>query len=258
MPRLVIFLGGNGHCGARLGPARQALARRGEPFSLVEPALPGFEGRPRAADLDAFLVSVGAALAAARATGPAGALLYGTGIGGLIALCLRGRGEHLDLPLLLQAPVLWGLERRLMPRLLRLGLARLLLRRLFGWRWFQAWFARKQFLRPLAPALREEFFQGYDRCGAAADFFDWLTPALLRKLEGDLARRPEALDRVRCWWGERDCVVSLRELAWTRAALKVDWPVRAFPTWGHYPMLDDPDGWVEALRDELATVEALP
>jgi hypothetical protein len=42
-------------------------------------------------------------------------------------------------------------------------------------------------------------------------------------------------------------VVSPRELAWTRAALGVSWPERSFPTWGHYPMLDDPAGWARAV-----------
>jgi hypothetical protein len=41
------------------------------------------------------------------AAGPPGTtLVNGTGIGGLLALCLRARGAGLTLPLLLQAPVL--------------------------------------------------------------------------------------------------------------------------------------------------------
>ncbi len=251
MRDVLIFLGGNGHCQARLGPARAALARAGSPFALVEPPLPGFEGRPQAPGFEPFLDSIAAFLATTRTAHPGRLLLYGTGIGGLLALCLRARGWCLDVPLLLQAPVLWGLERRLMPRLMRLGLARLL-RPLFAWRRFQGWFIGRQFLAPLPPQLRAEFFRGYERCTAAGDFFAWLTPALLRRLEADFRRRPEALERVACWWGERDRVVDLRELAWTQAALGTSWPVRTFAHWGHYPMIDDPQGWVEALRREPA------
>jgi hypothetical protein len=40
--------------------------------------------------------------------------------------------------------------------------------------------------------------------------------------------------------------------------LRVNWPVRRFATWGHYPMLDDPDGWVRALDDVLAEPGSLP
>ncbi len=161
-------------------------------------------------------------------------------------------------PLLLQAPVLWGLERRLMPRLMRLGLARLVLGRVFAWGWFQRRFVRQQFERPLDDELREAFFAGYAQCPALADFFAWLTPALLRRLERTFAEHPEGLQQIGIWWGERDRVVSLQELAWTEAALHVRWPVRRFPSWGHYPMLDEPEDWVRNLADVVAAPRQLP
>jgi pimeloyl-ACP methyl ester carboxylesterase len=256
MAAKVVFFGGNGHSAARLAPARTALtclAREGrvQPFELMEPACPGFEGRPRAHDFETFLDAVAAAVAP-------GVLVYGTGIGGLIALCLRARGIGLESPLLLQAPVLWGLERRWMPRLLRIGTLRFLLQRLFAQRWFQDRFVRKQFERPPAPEIRAAFFDGYARCSAAADFFAWLTPALLRRLETHFAGNSEALARIAVWWGERDRVVTLQELTWTEQALGVRWPVRSFPHWGHYPMIDEPENWVRTLADALATPGALP
>jgi len=161
MTRKLIYLGGNGHCAARLGPARAALDRLAqggefEPFDLVDIPYAGFEGRPRAADLTAFLDAVSASIKGAA--GPADQLLlYGTGIGALLALCLRLRGDWLETPLLMQGPVLWGLERRLMPRLMRLGPARLLLGQVFALRWFQRRFVRKQFERPLAPEMQAAF-----------------------------------------------------------------------------------------------------
>ena len=261
MGRVLIYLGGNGHCAARLAPARQALDRlvaagTVAPFTLFELPYPGFEDRPRAPDLDRFLDSLSHAIA--QAVGPGSkALLYGTGIGGLLALCLRARGAWLDVPLLMQAPVLWGLERRLMPRVLRLGLARILWGRLFACGWFQRRFVRQQFERPLAPHLQTAFFDGYARCPAAADFFRWLTPRLLRSLERQCARRPEILRRIGVWWGARDRVVNLQELAWTEQALNVRWPLRLFPDWGHYPMLDEPEDWVRNLADVLAAPEAI-
>ena len=88
MERRLIYLGGNGHCAARLAPARAALTALGEPFELIDVPYPGFEGRPRAADFEAFLAGVSGGIA-----GAGGAILYGTGIGGLLALCLRARGE---------------------------------------------------------------------------------------------------------------------------------------------------------------------
>jgi hypothetical protein len=213
MERRLIYMGGNGHCAARLTPARDASARLAAkgaipPLDLIDVPYPGFEDRPRALGFEAFLASVSGSIAAVVSTGDK-TVLYGSGIGGLLALCLRARGEWPEVPLLLQAPVLWGLERRLMPRVMRLGPARLMLRRLFALGWFQRRFIRKQFERPLTPALREAFFDGYARCPAAADFFAWLTPALLRRMERQFAARPGALEGIGLWWGARDRVVTL-------------------------------------------------
>lgn len=255
MDRRVIYLGGNGHCAARLGPARDALARAAADFALIDVAYPGFENRPRAQSFDAFLASISASIHE-RAQGQT--ILYGTGIGGLLALCLRARGEWLDIPLLIQAPVLWGLEHRLMPRVLRIGFARRLLHWVFARRWFQRRFVGKYFLQPMSAELQAAFFAGYAQCSAAGDLFAWLTPALLRELEKQFAGRPERLAAIRVWWGERDQVVNLQELAWTEKALGVHWPTQTFPHWGHYPMLDAPDEWVRALNDVLASFDAIP
>jgi pimeloyl-ACP methyl ester carboxylesterase len=245
----VLFLGGNGHSAARLAPARRALAERGAPFDILDVEYPGFEGRPRATNLEAFLDLVSDRIASAA--GDTRPLLYGTGIGGLLALCLRARGSHADSHLLLQAPVLWGLERRLMPRLLRLVPAGPLLRFLFQSASFQRRFAGKHFSPPPPTAVLEGFFEGYARCAALPDLFAWMDPALLRKLESGLGGRPGALSGVSVWWGGRDRVVTLEELRLTGRALGVAWPVRMFPDWGHYPMIDVPEDWIGALVDEL-------
>jgi pimeloyl-ACP methyl ester carboxylesterase len=261
MPTRVLFLGGNGHCAARLGPAREALARltatgQVPPIDLLDVPCPGFEDRPRAPNFDAFLDTVaGHVQASAQASGT---ILYGTGIGGLVLLCLRARGEATELPVLLQAPVLWGLEHRLMPRVMRRKWARPLLRRLFASRFFQAAFVRRYFRRRPKLELRVEFFAGYARCPAAADFFDWLNPGLLRELEATFRAQRHALKRITVWWGERDRVVTLRELGWTGNALGVRWPLRVFREWGHYPMMDDPEGWVRALADAVADAGPVP
>lgn len=248
LPRRIAFLGGNGHCAARLAGVRRSLPAE---IELLDTPYPGFEGRPRASDFEEFLDAVGAHL---REAAPV--RIYAMGIGGLLALCLRARGEILEIPLLLQAPILWGLERRLMPKVMRLGLARFALTRLFASAPFQRHFVSKYFTQPPAPETVRAFFDGYARCAAAPDLFAWLTPTLLRSLERDLAARPEALDGIAVWWGGRDRVVTLQELVWTREALSLGdrWPVRVFPQWGHYPMIDDPEGWAE----ELARVVAAP
>lgn len=251
----VVFLGGNGHSASRLSLAIPALSGVPEnlTFHLVSIAYPGFESAPRSVSLDDFLATLSREI-----TSHAPSLLYATGIGGLIGLCLRARGHLVDLPFLLQAPVLWGLEHRLMPRFLRLGLARVVLGRLFSRAFFRRWFSRQFFVKPPDPGLLAAFFKGYEDCPAAADFFAWFTPALLRRLESDFRVHPSWMANIRVWWGERDRVVTTKELTWTEQALGVAWPLRSFPEWGHYPMIDDPEGWVRALVDELASTRTLP
>jgi pimeloyl-ACP methyl ester carboxylesterase len=248
---VVAFLGGNGHSSWRLGAARRAiaaLAGRGEiaPFRLEDVPYPGFEDRPRAADLDAFLAAAAGSL---LELAPATAL--GTGIGGLIALCLRSQGALARVPLVLHAPVLWGLERRWMPRLVRIGPTRRLLPSLFAAEWYQRRFVKKQFLGGLSDADRRAFFAGYARCAAFPDFFDWLRPALLRRLERRFAERPEQLDDIAVWWGEKDRVVDARELALTEEALSRRFALVTFPDWGHYPMIEQPESFVRALAKAL-------
>jgi pimeloyl-ACP methyl ester carboxylesterase len=235
----VVFLGGNGHCGARLSLAREALGR--SDVALVDVRYPGFEGRPRVGDLETFLSYASEEVAAAAVAGRS--ILYGTGIGGLIALCLRARGELADIPLVLQAPVLWGLERRLMPFVMRLPAAQAAVGRVFASRAFQGRFVRHHFMRTPSREMQAAFFEGYAQCAALPDLFAWFTPRLLRDLEGRLRDNAERRGSITVWWGGQDRVVTPRELACTEGALGVTWPLRVFPDWGHYPMIDDPVAW---------------
>lgn len=244
--RTVVFLGGNGHARARLRAAREVLNRLGKPFEIVEAPYPGFDGRPPAVDLAAFLATVSDAMRREVERTP-DVIAYATGIGALIALAVRAGGALAAAPLVLQGPVLWGLERRWMPRLARAGAAPLI-PWLLARPAVQRRFARRHFVVPPAPEMRDAFFEGYARCTASADLFRWCGPAWLRELESACARSPAALDGVEVWWGGRDRVVGPAELRWTEAALGVRWPERTFPEWGHYPMLDDPEGWIRALR----------
>jgi hypothetical protein len=224
MTERVAFLGGNGHCTARLTAAGEALARHG--IRLDEAAYPGFDGRPPAPDLDSFLDATLAGVSEAP-------LVYATGIGGLLALCLRARGALRDRRLLLQAPVLWGLEQRKMPRLMRFAAARRTGLLIFATRLFQDRFVRQHFCRTLAPEERREFFAGYRRCRSFGDLFAWLGPPLLRTLESTFAADPAGLKHIEVWWGGRDRVVGLEELRHSETALGVRWPLQHFPDWGH-------------------------
>lgn len=244
----MLHFGGNGHAAVRLEAVRAALASRPGSPELVDVPYPGFEGRPRAPTLEAFLDNLEATC---RAQPRAPAAAVASGIGALVALCLRARGG-LDVPLIFQGPVLWGLERRTFPAIMRLPMAQNLLSYAFTRPWFQDRFVRAQFLEPLDDWVRARFFEGYAQCSAFGDLFRWFTPAALLRLKQEFAERPGALDGVTVWIGGRDHVVDRSEVQATERALAVRWPAVEFPTWGHYPMIDVPGEWADALRDALA------
>lgn len=246
----VLYLGGNGHAPVRLEPARGVLRRLGDPFALLE------LDYPAASSWENLLTGLGAAVEEAGRAHPR-APVYATGIGALVALALRARGLLLAHPLVLQGGVLWGLERRSFPRVMRLpglpallaaGLQTSLVRRRF---------AARHFLRAHPPAFLDAFFEGYRDATAFSGWFEWLRPGLLRTLERELSAAEGALDGIEAWWGGRDGVVGVEELHVTERALGVEIPLRVFPEWGHYPMIDDPEGWVAEVRRVVETARQL-
>lgn len=248
MPGVVAFLGGNGHCAMRLARARDALARHegGPPFALRDIPYPGFEGRPRAPSLAAFCDAIVAGTDDA-------ALVYATGIGGLLALLLRAEGRLGAAPLVLQAPVGSGLATRRLPRAMRLGPVRALVRFALRRRLVQARFVRRHFRSPLDSAARAAFFDGYRRCTAFGDLFAWIDAACLDRIRTGFVTRPGTRDGIVVWSGAQDAILGPGELD----GLAGPWPVRVFSDWGHYPMLDEPEAWVREVGDALAVARAL-
>lgn len=239
---IVVFLPGNGHVEDRLRGARLAVESG--------PAADAFELKSVAYDtgLDTFeelLQSVAVKIEGAS-------LVYATGIGGLVALALRARGG-VQVPIVLQGPVLWGLETRRFPKVMRLpGMPKLLVFMLKR-RFMQRRFEHKHFEKPLDDSLRRAFFGGYGDAAAFARWFRWLTPALLRELEPKLLGRADLIDGCRVWWGDQDHVVALEELRLTERRLSLTFPLRRFPAWGHYPMVDEPVDWAAEVARVLAT-----
>lgn len=247
----VLFLPGNGHDSVRLEGVRAEMERQEAPFGLVEATYPKVESYP------ALLDALEASHAPWHARHP-GAPIYATGIGGLVALSLRARGAFPGHPLVIQGAVLWGLEKRWFPRIMRMPGMPHALAWAFRRRRIQARFASRHFLTQPSAEWSRRFFAGYDDAAAFAAWFDWLTPALLRDLETQLKARPEALENLEAWWGELDTVVGPQELRITERALGTTIPVRSFPEWAHYPMIDDPAGWVREVSRVVETAGTLP
>jgi hypothetical protein len=244
----VLFLGGNGHSPARLAGARAVLQRE-RAFDLDEVVY------PRAASWDALLADVSRQVNEKR-YGAASGLAYATGVGALVALALRARGR-LPGPLVVQGGVLWGLETRLFPRLMRIPPLPRLLAIALRTRVARRSFAAHHFRTSHPPEVLDAFFDGYRDADAFIAWFRWLRPPLLRSLERGIAGRPRALEGVEAWWGVRDSVVGPGEWRATERALACRLPLRVFAGWGHYPMLDDPRGWVEEVGRAVAAARSL-
>ncbi|MCE9582875.1 MAG: alpha/beta hydrolase, partial [Planctomycetes bacterium] len=205
---------------------------------------PGFEGRPRVKTWEEFL---GAVETQVREAAKGRVMLYGTGIGGLILLALRACDVALEAPIVLQGPVLWGLETRRFPLLMRSVFGRTLVKLALRFPPVQWRFAGKYFVRRPPRDIRRAFFRGYAECSAFGDLFRWLGPPLLRSLEESFRAKPARLERISVWWGGKDRVVTTEELRRTESALGVKWPLKEFAGWGHYPMIDAPEEWVTEL-----------
>lgn len=249
----VIFLGGNGHAAVRLERAQALLREKGEPFELEQVGYPGFEGRAAAPNgFEGFLRIVAEEIERLRdgAKGPVS--IHATGIGATIFLALRSRGQFVDLPAVLEGAVLWGLEERRFPKLMRTAtwVPRLLQRAL------RTGLAKRRFRRKYMPGengdeYARRFFEGYEQCKSFADFFTWLDPAFLRTLEKRFAENPERLEGIEFWVGEHDAVVGLREVRLTESALGRTFPVRELAGFGHYPLLEQPGEWLREVERSL-------
>ncbi|MEK7466702.1 MAG: alpha/beta hydrolase [Planctomycetota bacterium] len=248
----VVFLGGNGHCTGRLNPARSALARmlgagKCAPLEIREVEYPGFEGRAPAATLEDFLAEAGRQTAQLATPST---VLYGTGAGGLILLALRAR-DAAPGRIILQAPVLWGLEARRFPLWMRVPAAGAMVRAAMRTSPVRWWFSGKYFTGRVHGEVKREFFRGYARCRGFARLFSWLATPFLRDLEARFREKPSRLEDIEIWWGGKDRVLTTEELAPTEAALGVKWPLRDFPSWGHYPMIEAPEEWIAAVAAEV-------
>lgn len=241
MSRGPLFLGGYGHALCRLASARTAARSFG--FDVKEALYPGFEGRPPCASFEELLDVVEQQMEVYRLSHKR-RLVYATGFGALVALALRARGRFLDLPCVLQGAVPWRTVRALGGRRRVAASLRANLRRPS----YQARYAARHFQRALDPAEQRAFFSGFATCEIGEALLEWLSPGWLADLEGRLATRPEVLTGIEVWLGAQDTLVAASELDAAEAALGIRWPRTVVDGWGHFPYLDDPLGWTEAVH----------
>ncbi|MEM7271678.1 MAG: alpha/beta hydrolase [Actinomycetota bacterium] len=244
---LVIAVHGNGG-----GSTRFSLVPRHLPdhvrFHAVD--LPGFNGRPD----DPSLQSVAAyadrlADLIAEVVGPGEQerlpVVLGHGIGGSIALDLASRRPDTMAGLILHAPVGADLDRRLFPRIMATEPVRAMVRTLIAARPLRPiW--RRLFFPVGAPAAElDTFFEGYRNCPAFGRMFDIITVEWFTTLV-PLADVPTVL-----LWGENDRVLRSGQAdAIAAKAPLARTVIRA--GWDHFPMLEQPEEYADAVA-ELAT-----
>jgi len=239
-----LFLGGLGHALCRLAPARMAARIFG--FDVKEVLYPGFEGRPPTADMEQFIDSVDAQVEIYRLSHKP-RLIAATGFGTLILLALRARGRFEGIPCVFLGAVPWQTARAIGGRRDLSAALRARLRDPDA----QARYIARHFMRPLAPDAARGFFSGFATCDIQEDLFEWLSPGWIADLEGRLAARPGALEGIQVWLGAHDTLIANSQLDAAESDLGAKWPRVEFEDWGHYPYLDDPLRWIEALDEQL-------
>jgi len=227
---------GNGGSPARWELLPNPLA----PDTTLHPiTLPGFDGTPLPSATPTLDVFVDAMIAAVEAL-PRPRVVFGTGIGGSIALQAAQRPGWAD-GFILHAPVGPSLDTRLLPKLMRPNLVRS--------------FAKAAISSPVGRALGRRRYADvpadtidrvlgdYARCDAFGPMWDILNADWWNALE------PLA-DPAIVLWGAGDGVLDAGHAEEFRRVVP-DAEIRTEPDWAHYPMLEQPEHFAATI-DRIA------
>lgn len=266
-PRLLL-VGGNGSLPERFQPLMSHLRARfavsvvelaGQGNRQTVPAPPSLDGF--AQDLAGELAQRATALHTAGATGPL--IVLGHGIGGLVLAHAVRLLSNMTPPLtpaalVLLSPVGVKLHRRRFPGLMKLPGVRPLARRLLGNPVLGSYLSRRLLpYRPYPEPWQEpshrvsaqdrlNFARGYRQASSFEALFDAV----------DAFTALDGLHAVPCpvvlMWGETDPVLPVSHLAaWAEVFTQAPVRARLLPGQGHYPYLEDPAGFAQALIETL-------
>ena len=245
----IIAVHGNGGGGERFDLVAPLLPAG---FDLRAPTLPGFGGVPLG-DIDG-LGGLTDALQAEVADSARPRVLLGHGVGGAVALDLLARDPGQVDGLLLHAPVGTRLDTRWFPRLMSTRAVQRTVQSVIAHPLTRP-LLRRVALRQVPREVADRTLAAYGRCEAFGRLFDWLDSEWFEALPplGDL---PAVV-----LWGERDRVLDAEQRGDYRRLLP-DAREVVVPGWGHFPMLDRPEGYARMLteltRSLLATVDGTP
>lgn len=240
----LLLLHGNGGSRTRFLPFLDQIKRLRPDWTVVIPALSGFDGRPLPAAenyWDLFLSEIERDLAPYPTENW---VLYGHGIGGSLLMewagrgyCLPGGREMVPTQVILNSVIGASLHKRFFPQLMKPSWIRRSMQRLIAAPWMQPVWERRLFQQPeqIDADLRRQFFADYAHCEAFSVFFDLITVEWYRQLRPRIADQPFYF-----LWGENERIVEAKYLSLWRS----DFPqacIESVPGWDHFPMLDQPE-----------------
>jgi pimeloyl-ACP methyl ester carboxylesterase len=235
----LLLLHGNGGGGFRFSRCQEHF-RTG--LRVFTPTLPGFY--PAAPHSDLRDLSDFARVLVPIIEGmPRPRSILGTGIGGSLLLELLQHHPNIADQLILHAPVGAHLDRRLFPKLLRVRGVAALAKNLIGHPLLRPFWRRLFFEKPLPKEFVQEFFRGYLHCQVFGLMFRLITQEWWVQL------RPIAVPTV-ILWGARERLLTVDQkdpflelLPNSRAVVVEDWR--------HFPMVEQPIGFVEKVEQCL-------
>lgn len=258
----LLMLHGNGGGEIRFQKAVRLIAQNHPHIQVLIPKLDGFDGRPIDRNLrpfdkywDLFLSNLGEGMKN-KASEPW--IFYGHGIGGSLLLELATRdftfpnGQKIHpRQVILHSCIGASLQKRWFPTLMKPPLMRALIKFLVTRKALRPRWTKKLFLHPekIDQDTIRRFFEGYVHCQAFAVFFDIITPTWYQSLFPRLSS-----SEFTFLWGDKERVVASRYLElWKR-----DFPQSHFnliKNWDHFPMLEDPEEFVEVLVKLIQIIE---
>lgn len=252
----LLLLHGNGGGYTRFVPFLELFKNRPQTdFRAIVPELPGFDGRPLPSAQPGWAPFLEALQRTIAQHPNARWVYYGHGIGGSLLLewarqgwIMPGGGSAPPEKTILHGCIGASLEHRFFPKLMRPMPIRRLMQRIIAWPPLRPVWEKRLFQYPqrIPEKVRQQFFQDYSRCAAFPVFFDLITPDWYQRIKKELS----ASD-FHFIWGSEERVVAARYLRlW-----KQDFPRSTFDIvegWDHFPMLDEPELFLEKIISILA------
>ncbi|MEO0896348.1 MAG: alpha/beta hydrolase [Bacteroidota bacterium] len=248
----ILFLHGNGGGKSRFRPFLKYIHQQDIQLDVVVPDLSGFEGRPFPRDKepwDILIEDISSVIDPDENW-----ILYGHGIGGSMLLEWASRGFPLangdslsPQKVILHSIIGASLHKRFFPKLMKPLWIRKGMQAMIASPALRPMWARRLFRNPseIAPRIIHRFFDDYKSCEAFPMFFDIITPAWYQEIQSKLG----AESYLFIWGGEERVIKAKYLDLWKKDFPNSEFVI--FPSWDHFPMLDDIEDFTEKMLNFL-------